>query len=210
MIAPMKLTVPLPSPDLVQAACKELEGDIGELALAELFGQYPRNDNRAHVLLKVVTLNRLYSTSVYAVHDAANHICSRAEEVDAALTAGSPEIVDTLAALTLSASGKRRNIYSFASKYCSWHRPDKYPIWDSRVRQYLTALRWQLRDTDDAGLLGTNPYLWNRYAEFLALVIALQRRFDLDAFSFKEIDQFMWKYGVDPKYEDSASAVRAV
>jgi len=195
----------LPSAALVEAACKEYEGDAADLALKELFSQYPRNESYSHIMLKVVALDRLYSTNVRAFYAAADHIHKHGKEIDSALALGSPEIVDLIAALTLS-SGKQRHIYSFASKYCSWHRPDKYPIWDSRVRQYLTALRYQLRDTKDSGLLGANPYLWDRYPEFVALVSAMQRRFGLGAFSFKDIDKFMWKYGVDPKDEESAEA----
>lgn len=198
MIAPMKLTVPVPSAELVRAVCKEYEGDVADLALAELFKQYPVNDSYSHILLKAAAVDRLYSTHVYAIYDAASLIDGHAREVDSALEDGSPEIVDTIAALTLSRIGKRRENYSFAGKYCSWHRPDRYPIWDSRVRNYLKTLRLQLRGTDDSGLLGSNPYLWNRYPEFVALVSALRERYGLQEFSFKEIDKFMWKYGAKP------------
>lgn len=200
----MKPAVPLPNEELVRAACKEYEGEIADLALSELFTQYPGNKSYSHVLLKVVTLNRLYSTSIYAVYDAATHIHERAEKIDSALAAGSPEIVDTIAALTLSATGKKRHVYSFASKYCSWHRQDKYPIWDSRVRRYLSALRRQLKNTHDAGLLGSNPDLWTLYPEFVELITRLQRRYQLEAFSFKDIDKFLWKHGRDPM-DDSSS-----
>jgi hypothetical protein len=205
----MKPVVPLPSEELVRAACKEYEGDVADLALKELFTQYPTNKSYSHVLLKVVTLNRLYSTSIYAVYDAATHIHERAEEIDSALAAGSPEIVDTIAALTLSATGKKRHVYSFASKFCSWHKQDKYPIWDSRVRRYLSALRRQLKNTDDAGLLGTNPDLWTLYPEFVELITGLRRRYRLAGFSFKDIDKFLWKYGRDPK-DDAASIKTAL
>ena len=204
----MKPVVPLPSEELVRAACKEYEGDVADLALNELFTQYPSNKSYSHVLLKVVTLNRLYSTSIYAVYDAATHIHERAEEIDSALAAGSPEIVDTIAALTLGATGKKRHVYSFASKYCSWHKQDKYPIWDSRVRRYLSALRRQLKNTDDARLLGTNPDLWTLYPEFVELITGLRRRYRLAAFSFKDIDKFLWKHGRDPK-DDAASMTTA-
>ncbi len=102
----------------MRAVCKEYEGDVADLALNKLFTQHPTNKRYSRVLLKVVTLNRLYSTSMYAVYDAATHIHERAEEIDSALAAGSPEIVDTIAALTLSATGKKRHVYAFASKCC--------------------------------------------------------------------------------------------
>ena len=180
-----------PTVDLVRAAAKRFddENSIVEQALRDLFGQYPHNNNEAHVLLKVVALNRLYSTNIYAVHHMAHHIFQQAEEIDSALAAGSPIVVDKIA------TGKKRTTYSFASKYCSWHRPDKYPIWDSRVRAYLQSLRRSLKNTDDAGLLGTNPYFWNVYPEFVELVSKFQRRYKVDEFTFKDIDKYLWLYG---------------
>ena len=45
-----------PTPELLRMVCEEFKADLADEALLELFGQYPRNDNRAHVLLKVVGL----------------------------------------------------------------------------------------------------------------------------------------------------------
>ena len=128
----------LPTEERVRAACREYDGDIAERALRELFTQYPRNNDRAHVLLKVVALNRLYSAGILAVYDVANHICQ--QEIDAALSNGAPEVVDKIAKVTISSSGKQRGFWSFATKYCSWHNQASYPMWDSRVCRYLRCL----------------------------------------------------------------------
>lgn len=84
----------------------------------------------------------------------------------------------------------------------------KYPIWDSRVRRYLSALRRQLKNADDAGLLGTNPHLWTLYPEFVESITGLRRRSRLAAFPFKDIDKFLWKFGRDPE-DDAASITTA-
>ncbi len=81
----------------------------------------------------------------------------------------------------------------------------KYPIWDSRVRRYLSALSRQLKNADDAGLLGTNPHLWTLYPEFVESITGLRRRSRLAAFPFKDIDKFLWKFGRDP--EDDAASI---
>src|ERR1700683_3664825 len=128
----------LPTEERVRAACREYDGDIAERALRELFTQYPRNSDRAHVLLKVVALNRLYSAGILAVYDVANHICQ--QEIDAALSNGAPEVVDKIAKVTISSSGKQRGFWSFATKYCSWHNQPSYPMWDSRFCRYLRCL----------------------------------------------------------------------
>jgi hypothetical protein len=59
-------TLTLPSADEVRKACARFNTDMDEpdLALFKLFTQYPENTHLSHVLLKVVTLNSLYSTRI--------------------------------------------------------------------------------------------------------------------------------------------------
>src|SRR5271154_7451407 len=92
-----------PTANKVLAACKrfDAENEMAESALATLFAQYPTNHDRSHVLLKVVSLNALYSTQIFVfsekvpnVLDVAQHIHDHAKDIDTALKAGSPEIVD--------------------------------------------------------------------------------------------------------------------
>jgi hypothetical protein len=58
--------VRLPTREAVAEACDEFGRDgetkILEAALTDLFSRYPDNTDEAQVLLKVVTLNQLYST----------------------------------------------------------------------------------------------------------------------------------------------------
>jgi hypothetical protein len=186
----------IPTEDRVRSACKEFDEDnvIVEQALKDLFNQYHRNDNQPHVLLKVVALNRLYSTNIFAVYDMARHIYQQAPDIDSALANGSPEIVDKIARVTITTTGKNRTNYSFATKYCSWHNQASYPIWDSRVDRYLRAMR----RTAFAKFLSAHGGLWNCYPEFVALMTAFRDCYSLGSFSFKEIDKFLWKYGGKP------------
>ena len=173
------------------------ESVIIERALQELFRQYPTNDSEAHVLLKVVALNGLYRTNILAVEDVARHIYQQAEEVDSALKTGSPGIVDKIAKVTIAATQKERHNWSFATKYCSWHNPGAYPIWDSRVCRYLTSLK----DTPFA-----QPDRWERYAEFVALMASFREHYRLDSFGFKDIDKFLWIYGAQDPPHTAATA----
>jgi len=84
---------------------------------------------------------------------------------DPDLAAGMPGIVDRIAKLTIR--GKTRRHYSFATKYCSWHQPDKYPIYDSLVERLLWAYRKE-----------------HTFADF--------RRSDLQDYQIKELDKFLW------------------
>jgi len=58
----------------------------------------------------------------------AEHILSR--NIDAKLRDESLELVGEIARIEIN--GKLRNNYSFASKYCHWHQPEKYPIIEKR------------------------------------------------------------------------------
>jgi hypothetical protein len=189
-----KLLPIAPTVESVRNACKQFDGDIGELALKELFDLYRDNDNHAHVLLKVVALNRIYSAGILAVYAVADHIYRHAKDIDSALAIGAPEIVDTIAKVTVGTSGKAVNFWSFASKYCSWHKPTLYPLWDSRVDTYLRSLR----HTEFGRFLPRHGDLWNHYAEFVDIMRNFREHYKLGMFTFKEIDMFIWSSGGKP------------
>lgn len=175
-----------PTKEDIQNACREFENDIGEITLQGLFDLYPKNDNHAHVLLKVVALNRIYSAGVLAVYDVARHVFQNAAEIDLALDRGDPDIVDKIAKVAV---GERViSFYSFASKYCGWHKPALYPLWDSRVARYLAFLR----KTDFARFLTAHGDLWTRYSEFVQIMSDLKAHFELNSFTFKQVDLFIW------------------
>jgi len=167
------------------------ESSITEQALTDLFGQYPANTNLPHVLLKVVALNRLYSTNILSVHDVANHIYQHSQDVDSALAIGSLNVVDLIAKVTITTTGKVRENYSFATKYCSWHNQTSYPIWDTRVYRYLRSLR----RTSSEPFLGTKLYFWDEYSEFVQLMTAFRDRYKLNPLTFKQIDKFLYQHG---------------
>jgi hypothetical protein len=202
-----------PNPSSVRDACKRFEEEnaVVERALAELFRQYPTNDDEAHVLLKVVALNRLYSTNILAVRDVARLIYEHRQEVDGALKGDppSPEAVDQIVKVTIRAACKQRKLWTFATKYCSWHRPESYPIWDSRVARYLRSLKgsdftrpdnWtdypQFADYGGHAADGRwRADNWTQYREFAVLMNRFRDFYDLGSFTFKEIDKFLYLSG---------------
>jgi len=126
------------------------------------------------------------------VYDAARHIHEHAQVIDSGLAAGSPEVVDLIAAVRIKATGKVRHFWCFATKYCSWHKPDAYPIWDANVKEYLTWLRKQ---KPQGSFLEKNPDSWTKYAEFVDMINNLRKHNNLGRFSFKDIDKFLWWEG---------------
>ncbi|MCL5670325.1 MAG: hypothetical protein M1423_03370, partial [Acidobacteria bacterium] len=127
--------LPWPTADDVKRAEEKFDEENGpiEWALTQLFQKFPENTNFGKVVVKTKVLNALYNTQVRAVNIVATHICGLA--IDRDLKAGKAEIVDRIARVQLQ-SGKIRTYFSFASKYCSWHNPTEYPIYDSNVEDF--------------------------------------------------------------------------
>ena len=205
IIAPMNCPdFELPTQEGVRKACQQFDDDdetkVGESALADLFGRFPDNTSEAQVLLKVVTLNSLYSTQIPTralgrpnVFDIAK--CIPKLSIDRAFKESSLEIVNAIS--TAQFPGKRKiNRFSFATKYASWHRQDIYPMWDNNVQNYLTGLRKLCRDEWDKFGDGFNlsSNSWG-YPEFHALMVRMRAHFGLAEVSFKNLDKFLWWHG---------------
>jgi hypothetical protein len=180
----------IPTPDKVKAACERFdrENEAAELALAELFQQYPDNTDLRHVLLKVVAINSLYHTHILALDAVARHIHANSKEIDAALAAGSLDVVDKIAKVEVQK--KIYSFFSFATKFCSWHKPDRYPIYDSRVDKYL----WDLEKQNSFAPAFFHPYLWD-YPKFHSIMVTFRDFHGLGSFTFKEIDKFLYLQG---------------
>jgi hypothetical protein len=178
----------LPTPERVKDACDKFDEEYKTIegALTELFGHFPSNSNRSHVLLKVVALNRLYSAGVLAVEAVAMNISEHGMEIDLALEAGMPSVVKRIAEVRIQ--GREFNFFSFASKYCSWHKPDRYPVYDSRVDRYL----WSLQNHSSFSDIEHRSDICKTYEGFLKIMNDFQRFYKLDSFNFKEIDKFLW------------------
>jgi len=178
-----------PTVDLVLEEEKffDKENAATENALTWLFRQFPRNTEKFQVLLKVTAINQLYSTNIYAVRLVANQIADL--DIDSKLDTGSIKLVDDISRVRVGADKQRYNL-SFACKYCSWHRPESYAIYDSRARECLWAYKRQF------DLSFTINDLWE-YSSFFKAIKDFQDRFDLRRLSFKQIDKLLYRKGGD-------------
>ncbi len=188
----MEAALAVPNAALVREACEQFDRENGiiEKALADLFSAYPANDNPSHVLLKVVALNSLYSTRVLAVLKLADHISGQGATLDPALAAGSAEAVDSIARIKIGE--KDFAFYSFATKYCNWHQPNLFPIYDSRVDKYLWLLKKKGAFCCESFSHHQDLY---DYSIFCNIMTAFRGQFGLSSFTFKEIDKFLWSQG---------------
>src|SRR4051812_26455031 len=147
----------------------------------------PKNDDVGQVGVKIAALNGLYSTNMYAVVQVARHIVSL--DIDATLAEDvvDPALIEKIANVEIR--GKKRRNYSFATKYCSFHRPDIYPIYDSLVVGILNALlkQGEAFDTFTRGEhWGTDYAIWHRSIK------RFREHYGLGEFSAREIDKYLW------------------
>lgn len=159
---------------------------LQESSLGLLFNELcPENKKIEHILLKVSALNDFYSTNIYDTYTVARYILEKNIDVD--LNANNYSLVNEIAKVSIS--GKQINFYSFASKYCSHHKPNSFPIYDSFVDKmlmhYKKADKFYTFKKDDL----------KNYKRFIEIIRKFQGFYKLDDFSLREIDIFLWLAG---------------
>ena len=179
--------LPRPTVELVEAECKafDLENWLAEEALGQLRAQFPLNTDIRHVLLKVLVLNKLYGTMIrdIEVETVAKHIVGLG--IDPLLAQGS------LQAVTLITDCPNvRQYLSFASKFCSWHNPTAYPIYDGNVRECLSSYQKQ-----DSFAQFRNKEDLYYYQKLFDAVVAFSSHYGLNSLTFKQLDKFMYRVG---------------
>lgn len=165
----------------------ELENyKLQEASLNLLFNQLcPTNDRIEHVLLKVSALNDFYSTNIFDTYTVAKHILRSG--IDIELLASNYSVVNRIAQISIK--GKEKNFYSFASKYCSHHKPETFPIYDSFVEKML--LHYQNADE----FCSFSKEDLKTYTRFIDVIRSFQSFYKLDKFSLRQIDIFLWLAG---------------
>jgi len=169
-----------------------------EDALYLLFREaFPDNADLRHVLLKCSALNDFYGTNIYGVFPVAKHIV--ALDIDERLRQGDPQLPNDIASGhgVRHSAGKERHFFSFATKYCSHHNPEAYPIYDSYVEQLLLFFRKK-----DGFAAFRNADLRD-FPLFKQAILQFRAFYMLEEFSLKQIDQYLWQLGKEkfPKYQ---------
>ena len=181
----------LPKPDKSQISFySKLWRDNDKLqthhnTLKLLFSKWPLNDNLDCVLLKVSTLNSLYSTNIFDTFGMANHIL--ACNIDKDLSDSDKNVVDRIADITINK--KKKYFFSFASKYCNYHFHEEYPIYDYFVEKMLLYFR-DKDDFDDFKKIDLK-----KYSKFIDVINNFKSFYKLSSFSMKEIDTYLWLAG---------------
>lgn len=159
---------------------------LQESALDKLFfNTYPNNKDINDILIKAAALNDFYSTNIFSIFPVAKHILNL--NIDERLKNKDTSLVNDIAKVEIN--GKTKNFYSFATKYCSHHYPLEYPIYDSYVEKVLILLnkrdafsKFKKEDLKD-------------YTKFKRVVIDFRAFYNLNQFTLKDIDRYIWQLG---------------
>jgi len=139
----------------------------------------------ATCLLKVVAVNELYGTNVYATTRMAKHVASILAAADRA--AAGPELVERLATLPATEGQKqKRRHYSFASKFTHFFLDDeRFPIMDSYALKMLKRHLGRRHYKDDQA---------HPYTGFVANFQELKRLGGIVG-SNRQLDRYLWLAG---------------
>jgi hypothetical protein len=160
---------------------------LQESALQKLFiNTYPKNEEMDDILIKVCSLNDFYSTNIFSPFIVAKHIFNIG--IDSKLAQNDLTIVNEIAQVKINEL-KNKHFYSFATKYCSHHKPEMYPIYDSFVERVLKYFNKVYTFFDQKQLD------FKDYIDFRDILVSFQNHFKLNKFSLKEIDRYLWLIG---------------
>lgn len=184
------VNIPTPTKNEVEKYLKKwnsLENYVlQENSLDKLFFYtYPKNEDINDILIKASALNDFYSTNIFSIFPIAIHIHKL--NIDQRLSAFDPTLVNDIANITIK--GKKKNLYSFASKYCSHHFPNEYPIYDSFVEKIL--MYFSKKDN----FASFKKIDLKDYQKFKNILIQFKKYYNIDEYNLKEIDRYIWQLG---------------
>jgi len=159
---------------------------LQESALDKLFFKtYPNNNDINDILIKASSLNDFYSTNIFSIFSVAKHIMSL--NIDDRLKKNDATLVNDIARVKIN--GKEKNFYSFATKYCSHHKPVEYPIYDSYVEKIL--MFFNKKDFFDK----FKKEDLKNYEKFKEVLIEFKKFYRIDKYNLKDIDRYIWQLG---------------
>ncbi len=197
-----QINIPPPSVGQVKAYAEKWKSDkyekyvFQEHILKELFTNTSReNVDLDRVLIKVSLLNDFYATNLKTSCGSfkmAKHIVSL--DIDQRLRDKDLSLVNEIALV----NGKKgKKLFSFATKYCSHHLPEVYPIYDGFVKSMLGHFKREdgfAQFNDEFKVGGRKDYL-----EFHRLIMSFVDYYQLNDCSLKEIDRYLWLSGKELK-----------
>jgi hypothetical protein len=168
-------------------------------SIKKVVGQWKKATSLEDVLIKVSSVNSLYNTQVFAVYDMAEHIWDR--RIEDKILSGEVSAVEKIR--TGHGIGKKRgydrDFYSFATKYCHWHRPDAFPIYDEVVADVLWKLNGKGGEEFNFKDRFTKKSMRESYPVFVGIVNDLIQEAGADNWHYQKLDHALWILGKSTK-----------
>ena len=187
--------------------------ELKETVLKRAFSN-KKNEYLEEVLVKVTLLNAFYSTQLFNnpgnyngkrknadIQVMAKHIVDLAinKGLDDKMATGDLEAVELIRQID---PNRYSSATSFATKFCSWHNSDSFPIMD----RYSKGMLYYLNRADNGLFKDFNNHQvtktgLNDYKTFCNIHHELREYISkrISTFSCKDIDKFLWCYGVHNK-----------
>ncbi len=193
------------------------------VAIEYLFREtYRDNVNINEILIKVMALDSSYSTNLrrFSSIQLVAEVIESITDFDSRLKDGDPTLVDEICDRVqhptekTTESGKAETDvkypkpFSFATKYCCNHNPDKFPIYDSFVAKVLAYYQKKENFLDDQGLIeawqeaSRKPGVMSKaealkdsYEGLFYPVITKFRDTYCKGYSYRDLDHFLWLMG---------------
>jgi hypothetical protein len=160
---------------------------LQESSLDKLFLKtYTKNTKMDNVLIKVCSLNDFYSTNIFSPFSVAKHIVRL--NIDKYLDKDNLDIVNKISKVRMN-GGNIKHFYSFATKYCSHHKSEVYPIYDYYVEKMLMYFK-KIEKFDSF-----KKEDLKKYERFLEIIYKFKQYYNLGNFSLRQIDIYLWLAG---------------
>ena len=157
-----------------------------EKSLDKLFHQdYKHNNDLNEILIKCSCLNDFYSTNIFSIFSVAKNIYKL--NIDDRLKNGDASLVNDISKVEIS--GVNKTFYSFASKYCAHHNPDKFAIYD----QFVDKMLWYLQKKDNFSNFKRKDL--KDYNIFINVLSDFKKYYDIEKYNLRDIDKYLWIAG---------------
>lgn len=177
------------------------KGNAAKEAELDALFREPRiqNTDPEKVKGKIEKLNAHYSVRVYRDHQEIMRDVICELDIDEALRAGDVGLVGRIVTKggerIERKGGKKRLYYSFVTKYCAFHNPPEYCLFDRYARTALKTLTgWKLTD------IGCRGYQLRCYPQYHHAMETFQQQAELTERSFRGIDHYLWFKGQGYEY----------
>ncbi len=196
-----KIFIPRPSEESIHHYLEFWKADkyrIQEEILNRFFkDSMPTNTDLSEILIKTVLINEFYSTMVFDTFSLAKHIYSR-KKLDSLIQEGSIKAIDEFMNVPLGKKGETKNLISFASKFCGFHSPKAFPLYDSYLCDVLRAFRNANNADNFANFTNQDLRGYQSYKNILIEFMSFYQ-LDKEEYSFKKLDMYLWQLGYDIK-----------